>query len=67
MVVLMFWEVCMGKVIEVEVVVFLVEEIFNLMLCNFGVLISLVCLKMVDDYIFMYLVVVCVLMIVFVC
>lgn len=63
---LMFGEVWMGCVVDVQQCLLVVDEVVGFVNCNFGVLISLVCLKIKDNYIYMYLVVVCVLMVVLV-
>ncbi len=62
-VVSMFQEVRMGKAIEAEAAVPLVEEISNSVLRNPGALISLARLKTADDYTYMHSVAVCALMI----
>lgn len=62
-VVSMFQEARMGKAIEAEAAVPLVEEISNSVMRNPGALISLARLKTADDYTFMHSVAVCALMI----
>nr|WP_275707502.1 HD-GYP domain-containing protein [Dechloromonas hankyongensis] len=62
-VVSMFKEARMGKAIEAEAALPLVEEISNSIMRNPGALISLARLKTADDYTFMHSVAVCALMI----
>ncbi|MDE2442287.1 MAG: HD-GYP domain-containing protein [Betaproteobacteria bacterium] len=62
-VVSMFQEARMGKAIEAEAAIPLVEEISNSVMRNPGALISLARLKTADDYTFMHSVAVCALMI----
>lgn len=62
-VVSMFHEARMGKAIDAEAVLPLVEEISNSVLRNPGALISLARLKTVDDYTYLHSVAVCALMI----
>ena len=62
-VVSMFQEARMGKAIEAEAAMPLVEEISNSILRNPGALISLARLKTADDYTYMHSVAVCALMI----
>ena len=62
-VVSMFQEARMGKAIEAEAVMPLVEEISNSVMRNPGALISLARLKTADDYTYMHSVAVCALMI----
>jgi putative nucleotidyltransferase with HDIG domain len=62
-VVSMFQEARMGKAIEADAAMPLVEEISNSILRNPGALISLARLKVADDYTYMHSVAVCALMI----
>lgn len=59
----MFQEARMGKAIDAEAVLPLVEEISNSVLRNPGALISLARLKTIDDYTYLHSVAVCALMI----
>lgn len=60
-------DVWLGQQIEVDCIELLIENMVELIFCNQDVLLLLVWLKNYDDYIFEYLVSVCVLFVVFGC